>query len=113
MVNNFSENKLLAEAFLCEFVATDEVMQALYDADPRAPAFLATRERAAAEDPDLGAFANAGVAANPMPAIPEMSAVWGAWGDAITLVYQQASTPEEAAATAAQQVRDAIAGGAE
>ncbi|MEA3337169.1 MAG: maltose ABC transporter substrate-binding protein [Chloroflexota bacterium] len=108
MVNNFSDNKLIAEAFLTEFIATPEVMQQIFDEDPRPPAFLPVRD--VVEDADIAAFAAAGEHAQPMPAIPEMGSVWGAWGDAITLVFQGAATPEEAAATAAQQVRDAIAG---
>lgn len=108
MINDFSENKLLAEAFLTEFVASDEAMQAIFDADPRPSAWMPVRD--AIDDPDIAAFAAAGVSGAPMPAIPEMSAVWGAWGDAITLVFQQASTPEEAAKNAAEQVRAAIAG---
>ncbi|RME45784.1 MAG: maltose ABC transporter substrate-binding protein [Chloroflexi bacterium] len=109
MINAFSENKLLAEAFLTEFVATDEVMQAIFEADPRPSAWLPVRE--ATEDPDLAAFAAAGKNGLPMPAIPEMSAVWGAWGDAITLIFQQAEDPVTAFKNAAEQVRAAIAGG--
>ena len=35
----FSENKVLARTFLLEFVSTPETMRALYDADPRNPAY--------------------------------------------------------------------------
>jgi len=42
-----------------------------------------------------------------MPNITAMSAVWDAWGTAITTVFQQSATPEAAAATAATQVRAA------
>jgi maltose-binding protein MalE len=109
MINNFSENKLLAEAFLNEFVATKDVMQAIYDADPRPSAYVPVRE--AIDDADVAAFAAAGANGLPMPAIPEMSAVWGAWGDAITLIFQQAEDPVAAFENAADQVRTAIAGG--
>lgn len=37
-----------------------------------------------------------------MPAIPEMSAVWTAWGDAVTLIMQEQ--------VAAEQIRNTIAG---
>ena len=109
MVSAFSENKLLAEAFLNEFVATPEVMQAIFDADPRPSAFVSVRD--AIDDPDLAAFAAAGANGLPMPAIPEMSAVWGAWGDAITLIFNQAEAPDTAFKNAAEQIRAAIAGG--
>ena len=43
MVSAFSEERLLAETFLLEFVATEETMRALYDAIPHASAFLPLR----------------------------------------------------------------------
>lgn len=53
------------------------------------------------------AFAEVIGLGHPMPAIPAMNAVWAAWGDAIKTVMLGSATPEEAAATAAKQVRDA------
>ena len=46
----------------------------------------------------------------PMPAIPEMSVVWSAWGDAIVLISQQREAPDVAFKNAAEQIRAAIAG---
>jgi maltose-binding protein MalE/ABC-type branched-subunit amino acid transport system substrate-binding protein len=109
MINAFSEDPLLAQVFLTEFIATEETMQKLFDADPRPAAFLAVRE--AIDDPDILAFAEAGANGLPMPAIPEMSAVWAAWGDAVTLVTQGTVTAEEAFTTAAEQIRTLIAEG--
>ena len=108
MVNALSENKLLAETFLTEFVATEETMQALIDADPRPPAFVPTFE--AVEPGILQDFAVVSQDAQPMPAIPEMAAVWEAWNNGITLIVNQELTPEEALTDAAQQVRDIIEG---
>jgi maltose-binding protein MalE len=105
MVNDYSPNKLLAQSFLLDYVATEPVMQALFDAEPRPSAYLAVRE--ATEDADLVGINAAGAEGHPMPAIPAMGAVWGAWGDAITTVFQGSQTPEEAATNAAQQVRTA------
>jgi branched-chain amino acid transport system substrate-binding protein len=45
-----------------------------------------------------------------MPAIPEMGAVWGAWGDAVTIIFQGQQAADEAFINAADQVRNAIAG---
>uniref|UniRef100_A0A7C1JLS4 Maltose ABC transporter substrate-binding protein n=1 Tax=Caldilinea aerophila TaxID=133453 RepID=A0A7C1JLS4_9CHLR len=108
MINAFSKNPLLAQTFLQEFVATEEAMQAIFDADPRPSAFLPVREKIT--DPDLAAFAAAGENGLPMPAIPEMSAVWSAWGDAIVLISQQREAPDVAFKNAAAQIRAAIAG---
>jgi arabinogalactan oligomer / maltooligosaccharide transport system substrate-binding protein len=41
MVSAFSADPLLAQIFLTEFVATPEVMQALYDTGLRPPAYAA------------------------------------------------------------------------
>ncbi len=108
MISAFSQDPLLAQAFLTEFVATEEVMQKLFEADPRPSAFLSVRE--AIDDPDTAAFGEAGQNADPMPAIPEMASVWEAWGNAITLIFQQQEDPEAAFKAAAEQIRAAIAG---
>jgi len=107
MVSAFSENQLLAQTLINEVFATTEFMEALYDADPRPSAWVPLRE--ATDDADLAAFAEAGQEGLPMPAIPEMSAVWTAFGDAQELVISGAETGEAAFTNAAQQIRDQIA----
>ncbi len=107
-INAFSENQLMAQIFLNEFLATPELMQALFDADPRTPAFRPVLDNL--DNPDTAAFAAAGVDALPMPAIPEMGSVWQAWGNALTLVSQQTEEPEAAFTTAAEQIAAAISG---
>ncbi len=108
MISAFSKDPVLAQAFLTEFVATEDTMQAIYDADPRPSAFLAVRDKI--DDPDQAAIADAGANGLAMPAIPEMGAVWGSWGDAITLIFQQQQPADEAFKNAADQIRNAIAG---
>jgi arabinogalactan oligomer/maltooligosaccharide transport system substrate-binding protein len=106
MVSAFSENQLLAQTVLTEVFATPEFMQAMYDADPRPSAYLAVRD--ATTDADLAAFAAAGAEGVPMPAIPEMSSVWEAWTNAITLTITMQQDGASAFATAAEQVRTLI-----
>ncbi len=108
MINAFSKNQLLAQTFLQTFVATDATMQAFFDQDPRISAWIPVSEKI--EDPDLKAFAEAGKVAQPMPNIPQMNAVWGGQGDAITLVETGKLTPQEGADQAQSQVSTAIAG---
>jgi len=108
MINAFSETALLAQAFLTEFVATEETMRQLYEAGDRPSAFLPVFE--ATTDPDLAAFGAAGMNAALMPAIPEMGAVWGSWNSAVVLVITGEDTPENAFGTAAQQIRDVLGG---
>ena len=109
MVSAFAKDPLLAQIFLTEFVATPEVMQALFEADQRPPAFLPTLD--ALEDPNVAAFGQAGLNADPMPAIPEMASVWDAWGNAVVLIAQGGDTAENAFTNAQQQIITAISGG--
>jgi arabinogalactan oligomer/maltooligosaccharide transport system substrate-binding protein len=108
MVNAFSENALLAQAFLTEFVATEETMQLLYETGLRPSAFQSVL--ATTDDPDLKAMGEAGVDAIPMPNIPEMGSVWSAADNGISLAVTGQQTPEEAMTDAANQVRDLIRG---
>jgi maltose/maltodextrin transport system substrate-binding protein/arabinogalactan oligomer/maltooligosaccharide transport system substrate-binding protein len=109
MISAFAKDPLLAQIFLTEFVATPEVMQAMYDTDPRTPAYLPVLE--ALDDPNIAAFAEAGVDADPMPAIPEMGSVWTSWENAIILVAQGSDTAENAFTNAQDQIITAIEGG--
>jgi maltose/maltodextrin transport system substrate-binding protein/arabinogalactan oligomer/maltooligosaccharide transport system substrate-binding protein len=105
-VNALSENVLLAQTFLTEFVATEEAMLALYEADPRSPAYLPAAAKI--DDPYLKAIAEAGENAVPMPAIPEMGAVWADWGNALTFIFDGSKTPEQAYTDAANNIQIAI-----
>ena len=109
MVSAFSENPLLAQIFLTDYIATSDAMQTIYDTDGRTPAYLPVLD--ALDDADIQAFGTAGANALPMPSIPEMSAVWDAWGNAVTLVAQGGDTPANAFTTAQEQIETAIAGG--
>jgi maltose-binding protein MalE len=106
MINSFSQNTLLAQAFLTEFVATDEGMQLFYDEVPFIPAWTPLGE--SLEDPDLASFREAVAVGDPMPAIPQMSAVWTAWGNALTLIYQQQGEPDAAITEAGEAIRTEI-----
>jgi maltose-binding protein MalE len=108
MVNALSENALLAQTFLTEFVATAETMQALQEAGNRPAAFKSVAE--ASEDPDLAAFGEAGANASLMPAIPEMGGVWGSWNDALVLIITGEQGAEDALMTAGEQIRAVIGG---
>jgi maltose/maltodextrin transport system substrate-binding protein/arabinogalactan oligomer/maltooligosaccharide transport system substrate-binding protein len=108
MVNALSENVLLAQAFLTEFVATEEVMQQLYVAGNRPSAFASVL--AATDDPDLAAMGEAGAGATLMPYIPEMGSVWGAWGSGVSIALTGDLTVQQAMDEAVQQIRDLILG---
>jgi arabinogalactan oligomer / maltooligosaccharide transport system substrate-binding protein len=103
-ISAFSQNPLLAEEFLFNFVATDETMQRLFDEGGRIPAWASVDTAA---DINIASFIAAGTEAEPMPAIPEMGAVWGAAGDALTLI-SQGQEPVATLQNAVNQISDAI-----
>jgi arabinogalactan oligomer/maltooligosaccharide transport system substrate-binding protein len=107
-VNPFSENPLLAQAFLTEYIATEETMTELADTGSRPCSFVCVLD--VMEDPDLKAMGDAGANAMPMPNIPEMGSVWSAADNGITLAITGELSPEEAMTDAANQIRDLIQG---
>jgi maltose/maltodextrin transport system substrate-binding protein/arabinogalactan oligomer/maltooligosaccharide transport system substrate-binding protein len=106
-INATSDNVLLAQAFLNEFVATEDTMLKLYEAGQRPPAYLPAL--AMVEDPDQVAFAEAGKNANMMPAIPAMGSVWGSWDSAVVLARDGKQDAEAALTDAGTQIRNLIA----
>jgi maltose-binding protein MalE len=105
----FTENAVVAQSFLLDYIATQEAQQALYEADPRNPAFTAVLDTLA-DDPVAATFAASAADGNPMPNIAEMSAVWAPLGENIQLVRNGELQADEAMTVAAQAVRDAVAG---
>jgi maltose-binding protein MalE len=109
-INQFSENTALAQAFLLDYIANEEAMTALYEADPRNPVYVATFEAVAADNEIAKTFALSGADGSPMPNIPQMSAVWNPLGDQILLLRNLEIDATTAMTNAAQQVRDAVEG---
>ena len=106
-INAQSENILLAQAFLTEFVATEEVMMQLYEIGQRPSAFLPVLAKT--DDPDLLAMGTAGANAIMMPAIPAMGSVWGNWDTAIVLTRDGKQDAATAVAEAGAKIRGLIA----
>jgi len=108
MISSFSKNPLLAQAFLTEFVGSEEVQLALYEKGGRMPALLSAQEKI--DDPYLAALAKVAENGQPMPSIPAMDAVWSPWGQAITLVMQDTTSDAQDLATqAADAIKEAVA----
>ncbi|MCC2333575.1 sugar ABC transporter substrate-binding protein [Cellulomonas wangsupingiae] len=87
-----SDNALLANDFLVNYVATDEVQLALYEAGNRPPALASAAEEASA-DPITAGFLAVGEDALPMPSIPEMGSVWAFWGVTEANILSGAAEP--------------------
>jgi arabinogalactan oligomer/maltooligosaccharide transport system substrate-binding protein len=108
MVSAFSANPLLAQAFLTEWVASEDAQVALYKAGQRLPALLSAQEQV--DDPYLAQLVAAGEVGQPMPGIPAMAAVWTDWGNAITLAMQDpTSNAADLAKLAGDSIREAAA----
>lgn len=70
-----SENALLANDFLVNYMATEDAQRTLYEADPRVPALTALAEEVST-DPVTAGFVESASLGVPMPSIPEMGNVW-------------------------------------
>ncbi|MCC2320033.1 sugar ABC transporter substrate-binding protein [Cellulomonas xiejunii] len=87
-----SDNALLANDFLVNYIATDEAQLALYEAGDRPPALASAAEEASA-DPITAGFLSVGEDAVPMPSIPEMGSVWAFWGVTEANIISGAAEP--------------------
>jgi arabinogalactan oligomer / maltooligosaccharide transport system substrate-binding protein len=76
------KNKALAQEFVTNYVTTPDLAVALYHAEPRPPALTAAFDQVKGSDPDLAKWQDAGKNAIPLPAIPEMAAIWDPFGKA-------------------------------
>ncbi|HSL73606.1 MAG TPA: maltose ABC transporter substrate-binding protein [Ilumatobacteraceae bacterium] len=109
MISSFSEATDLAKTFLLDYLNTEELQLALYDAGGRPPAMTSAFEQVST-DPIIEGFGLSGQDGSPLPAIPAMSAVWDNWTDAYNLIFT-GTDPTEAFTTAAEAIRQAIAEG--
>ncbi len=74
-----SKNQLLANRFVTDYMGSEEVQTAIFEAGQRAPALKAAFE-AAQSDADTAAFGVVGADGVPQPSIPAMGVVWSDWG---------------------------------
>ncbi|ASK66752.1 maltose ABC transporter substrate-binding protein [Brachybacterium avium] len=84
-VNSFyvasnAANAGFAQQFMTDVASSPDVAKAMYEANPLPPVNLQLREEIASSDEHVMIFAEAAEAADPMPAIPAMAAIWGPLG---------------------------------
>ncbi len=84
-----SDNALLANEFLVNYLATEDSQRALYEADPRIPAYSSLAAEVAS-DPIIAGFLASSQNGVPMPSIPEMGSVWDFWNAAETQIINGA-----------------------
>ena len=104
MVSAFSENKVLANLFIKDFLVNNDVMMKLYTAGGRPPAYLPTLQEVSG-NADIQGFAASAANGYPMPKIPEMGSVWSAWSDALQLIVSQQAEPATAMGDAVGQIK--------
>lgn len=100
-----SENPVLASQFV-NYLATEEAQDALYDSSHRTPALSASADKV--DDPVVAGFNEAGANGAPMPAIPEMSAVWGFWGTTEAQIISGQVDPVEGWDAMVENIQGAI-----
>ncbi|MBN2617272.1 MAG: maltose ABC transporter substrate-binding protein [Spirochaetales bacterium] len=107
IVSSASKNALLAATFATEYLATEETMMKLFDAEKRPSAWKTIFENSG--DKDALGFNAAGSKAVPMPSIPEMGFVWDAWVNAAALSFSGELTSQDALNNAVVQIETQIA----
>lgn len=80
-VSSQSKNALVAQEFLTSYLATYDAQKALYEADPRIPAWTELADEVSS-DPVIAGFVASSENGVPMPNIPEMGSVWDLWNAA-------------------------------
>ena len=86
LMNEFSQNKADAANF-AKWITRPDAQVALSEVSKRIPSSQEAAETVS-EDPLLAGFLEAYTDAEPMPNIPEMGAVWGPMGDALTAILE-------------------------
>jgi arabinogalactan oligomer/maltooligosaccharide transport system substrate-binding protein len=103
-----STNALAATDFIVNYLSTEDAQLSLFEVGGRPPALLSAYEAAAADDPDVEAFGKIGQTGAPMPAIPEMGAVWSDWGNAELQLIKGEGEPQQVWETAATNIQSKI-----
>nr|BFF10329.1 extracellular solute-binding protein [Microbacterium flavescens] len=103
-----SENALAATDFIVNYLSTEDAQMSLFEVGGRPPALIAAYETVAAADPDVEAFGAIGQTGAPMPAIPEMGAVWSDWGNAELQLIKGEGEPAQVWETAATNIQSKI-----
>jgi len=106
IISETSPRKLLAQSFALDFIAQEENMRIIFNAERRPSAWRSIFENSG--DTDTKGFNAAGENAQAMPAIPEMGYVWDAWVAAAALAFSGDKTPEEALQNALVQIETQI-----
>lgn len=104
-----TENSVLANDFVTNYLTTEAVQDELYATGGRVPALTASADKI--EDEVLAGFNEAGATGAPMPSLPEMGSVWSFWGTTeVQLIGGQATDPAGAWTAMVTNIQGAIDG---
>ncbi|PLC11260.1 ABC transporter substrate-binding protein [Kocuria flava] len=93
-VNANAPNELAAQDFAANYLTTPEAQTAMYESTGRPPASETAIDRMEG-DPLRSAYAEIAETGLPMPAIPEMGAVWSFWGATENAIVDGRGDPVE------------------
>ncbi|GEA89245.1 sugar ABC transporter substrate-binding protein [Cellulomonas cellasea] len=104
-----TENSVLANDFVTNYLTTEEIQDELYATGGRVPALTASADKI--DDEVLAGFNEAGATGAPMPSLPEMGSVWSFWGTTeVQLIGGQATDPAGAWTAMVTNIQGAIDG---
>lgn len=104
-----SQNALLANDFVVNYLGTDEVQLAMYQAGGRAPALTSAFAKIS-DDPIVAGFGKVGQNGVPMPSIPAMDSVWSDWGATEVALVNQKGDPTQLWNQMTASIKSKIAG---
>lgn len=93
-ISSKSQNALLANDFVVNYLGTEDVQMALYQAGGRAPALKSAFDEISS-DPVVAGFGEVGANGVPMPSIPAMDSVWSDWGATEVALINQKGDPAQ------------------
>ncbi|KAA1423683.1 maltose ABC transporter substrate-binding protein [Mumia zhuanghuii] len=108
-ISSKATNALAASEFVLNYLSTEDAQDALFKTGGRPPALKASFEKAAS-DPIVAAFGEIGKTGAPMPAIPQMDAVWADWGATELDIIKGKVDPATAWPKMVQSVQSKVAG---
>lgn len=102
-------NRAFAEQFLTDLASSTEIVAGMFESNQLPPAQKSLVQHLAAAFPNVARFGELVDNATPMPAIPEMAAVWGPLGQAQAQILDGAD-PESTIRAAGDQIVSVIGG---
>ncbi|MDO4900074.1 extracellular solute-binding protein [Actinomyces sp.] len=106
-VANAGKNKAFAETFAADIAKDSTIAEAMYAINPLPPVQQDLADKLKATDTNMVKFMDFAAAADPMPAIPEMSAIWGPLGKAQANIIGGAD-PDSTITSAGNEIKSTL-----